>query len=212
MPLAELGTGWQARIERIFGELGMPPQAALVADFSRLLDLVVAWNAKVDLTAARDADELADLFFADAVVVARASATPGQRWVDVGSGAGAPGLPLALLMPEVGFTLIEPKAKRVAFLRTALGSLGRADVVVERGRSEALRADGYDVAISRATLGPKQWLNEGARLATRAIWVLLARADVPSLEGWVVDHDESYVWPLTGSARRAVRFVCRVPS
>lgn len=208
MALSKLGEGWRPRIERVFAELSASaPSASLARDLGRVLDLVVDWNEKVDLTAARDPDELVDLFVADAIVVARAGAPKGERWVDVGSGAGAPGIPLALLLPQVKLTLVEPKQKRVAFLRSVLGSVGRSDVKVERGRSEAMPAACCDVAVSRATLGPSEWLAEGARLAEHAVWVLLAKAERPMLHGFGVDRDEPYQWPLTGSARRAVRFV-----
>ena len=166
MALKPLGDGWRPLIGRVFSGLhAEPPGEPLATEMGRLLDLVVTWNAKVDLTAARDAEELVDLFLADALVIARPGAGATERWVDVGSGAGAPGIPLALLLPGLGLTLVEPKQKRVAFLRTALASVGRPDVRVERARSEALPARGFDVALSRATLGPDEWLREGARLS-----------------------------------------------
>jgi 16S rRNA (guanine527-N7)-methyltransferase len=169
------------------------------------LDLLVAWNQRLDLTAARTPDELVDLTLADALVIAR-SRPPSGRYIDVGSGAGAPALPLALMCPELKFTLVEPKAKRVAFLRTALGSLGITNVSVLRGRSEVVQARSFDVALSRATLSPTEWLSEGARLATQAVWVLLARGAVPELAGWRVSSESSYRWPLTDAERRALRF------
>ena len=124
MALSALGSGWRGRVERAVEGLGVAalPEATIGA-VARLLDLVVAWNAKVDLTAARDADELVDLFLADALILAKLRpAISGLDWVDVGSGAGAPAIPLALLVPELELTLVEPKAKRVAFLRSALGA------------------------------------------------------------------------------------------
>jgi len=214
MALSELGTDWEPRIARAFAALGAGSDRGagdLTRDLCRLLDLVVSWNARVDLTAARDPDELVDLFLADALVVARQPAPEGQRWVDVGTGAGAPGLTLALLRPELAFTLVEPKDKRVAFLRTVLGTLGRPDVHVERARSDALPDASFDVAISRATLAPERWLAEGARLAREAVWVLIARDPPPAHEGWQLERDADYRWPLTDVPRRALRFVPKEP-
>lgn len=207
MALEPLGNRWRPLINRVFSTLGVTPPGELESELGRLLDLVVTWNAKVDLTAARSAEELVDLFVPDALVIARSGAAAGERWVDVGSGAGAPGIPLALLLPGIDLTLVEPKQKRVAFLRTAAASVGATRVAVQRARSEALPARCSDVALSRATLGPEEWLSEGARLSAGAVWVLLARAEPPALSGWQVDRDESYVWPLTGSPRRALRYV-----
>jgi 16S rRNA (guanine527-N7)-methyltransferase len=209
MSLTRPGSGFQSRVERVLAELGgMPsPDAELVARFAELLDLTVEWNEKFDLTAARDADELCDLLVADAALVHRHHGiSASERWVDVGSGAGAPGLPLALLLPNAHLTLVEPKQKRVAFLRTAIGRLG-LHVEVKRARSEELEARSFDVAISRATLPPEAWLKEGTRGARSAAWMLLARAEPPLGAALSVDVDERYTWPLTGVPRRALRYV-----
>jgi 16S rRNA (guanine527-N7)-methyltransferase len=112
-----------------------------------------------------------------------------------------------LLAPTVELTLVEPRAKRVAFLRTALGLLGRVEVTVLRGRSTELLPKAWDVAVSRATLPPDEWLGEGARLAENGVWVLLARSEPPRLGGWGVRQDIDYRWPLTQVERRAVLFV-----
>jgi 16S rRNA (guanine527-N7)-methyltransferase len=196
-----LGSGWHERIRLVLGEGLATPER--VERLARYLDLVVAWNAKLDLTAARDPDELCDLFLADAVLIANAHAGDAPSWVDVGSGAGAPGLPLALLASG-DFTLVEPLQKRVAFLRTAVGSLECDHVKVERARSDALPDAGFDVAISRATLPPDQWIAEGARLSRRSFWLLLAKADPPE-HAFRVEVDVTYAWPLTGAKRRALR-------
>ena len=210
MSLAPLGSGFHERILRVLRELGdMPePSPELVRSLATLCDLTVTWNSKLDLTAAKDADELVDLVVADAALVQRHHSRRGaERWVDVGSGSGAPGLPLALCLPEAHFTLVEPKQKRVAFLRTALGTLARSDVRVERARVEALTPGAFDIAISRATLSPETWLEEGARIAASAVWVLLSRREPPTVAGFQLDLDIAYVWPLTNAERRAVRFV-----
>jgi hypothetical protein len=93
-------------------------------------------------------------------------------------------------------------------LRTALGTLGlpRPVLVIDR-RSEALLPASGDVAVSRATFAPDEWLREGARLAESTVWVLLARAELPRLPGWRVAEQVDYTWPLTGAGRHAVAFV-----
>jgi len=217
VPLPKLGNGWTRRLETVGQALLPTGDAELEARFARAvpslcryLDLLVEWNQRFDLTAARSEDELVDLTLADALVIAagalgQAAPAAGETWVDVGSGAGAPALPLALLLPELLLTLVEPKSKRVAFLRTASGGLS-LNTRVTRARSEDVASASHAVALSRATLAPDLWLAEGARLATQAVWVLLARADLPRLEAWHVDGDWEYRWPLTGAERRAVRF------
>jgi 16S rRNA (guanine527-N7)-methyltransferase len=172
----------------------------------RYLDELVVWNRRMDLTAARSPEELVDLAVADAAVIAGASRGEGG-WVDVGSGAGAPGLALALWHPAIRMTLVEPRERRVAFLRTVIGKLGLARVTVERMRSDRLPSGAFDTAVSRATLPPVDWLPEGARLSSGAVWVLLARDDPPRVAGLRSDLDLTYAWPLTGATRRAIRYV-----
>lgn len=208
-----------ARLARALPPGTEPGPAAALA---RWIELITAWNARVDLTAARGDDELVDLMVADAVLLA-AHVPAGRRVVDVGSGAGAPGLPLAILRPDLEVTLAEPLQKRVAFLRTTIGTLLQAGALpanaprVERARGEELVRAGrtFDVAISRATLAPDAWLELGAALTAtgtraaraREVWVLLAREPPPTRAGWRVDSDLRYRWPLTGAERRAVRYV-----
>lgn len=211
MGLKNQGPGWEPRVKRAVSALGptlsLPPEAWAL--FPRLLDLVVQWNARFGLTAARDPDQLVDLYLGDALVLAGHRA-PSEQWVDVGSGGGAPALALAVLAPDLDLTLVEPREKRVAFLRTSIGALGLRRVRVARARSESLEVGGWDVAVSRATLPPEEWLAEGVRLA-RQVWVLLAQSPPPARSGWHIDCDVTYLWPLTGVERRAVRFV-REPS
>src|SRR6266545_1780127 len=168
-------------------------------------DLIATWNAKVDLTAARNAEELADLMLADAFVLARHQPRGGSI-VDIGAGSGAPGLALHLLRPDLTITLVEPMQKRIAFLRTVSGQLAtgptmKGSLLIVRGRGEDVARQGgsFDAAVARATLPPEDWLALGARLVgpSGAVWVLLAREEPPLAEGWQIDVDERYQWPLT---------------
>jgi 16S rRNA (guanine527-N7)-methyltransferase len=209
MSLLPLGHGWLPRIERVLEHFPPPrpePESAR-AGLCTFLDLLVTWNQRMDLTAARSADELVDLMLADAAMLVQGGIESGQHWMDVGTGAGAPGVALALLAPELRLTLVEPRQKRVSFLRTALSTLRRGDVVLERRRSEELGAKSCEVAVARATLPPADWLGEGARLASSAVWVFLARDAAPERDGFQADREVEYVWPLTGALRRAVRYV-----
>jgi 16S rRNA (guanine527-N7)-methyltransferase len=212
MALVRPPNAWEPRIARALEALrphapDLDRASDVLEKLGQLLDRVVEWNARSDLTAARDPDELVDLFLADAVILAGArTSRDGQSWVDVGTGAGAPGLVLALVRPDLSLLLVEPKAKRVAFLRLAASELGAKNVRVERARGEDLASSVCDVAVSRATLPPERWATLGAKLARDALWLLLAKADPPELEGWALVEDIRYQWPLTGSERRAVCF------
>lgn len=176
------------------------------------LELLKTWNARIDLTAAKTDDDLCDVMLTDALVLA-ARVPFGARVVDVGTGAGAPGLALALARPDLRVALIEPLNKRVSFLRTVLGTLARTDVRLERAKGEdaAARGEAWDVAISRATLPPPAWLALGSRLVAPggSVWVLLAKEAPPEHAEMQLAEDVSYTLPFAGTARRAVRFAKR---
>jgi 16S rRNA (guanine527-N7)-methyltransferase len=169
------------------------------------------WNARIDLTAARTPEELVDLMLADAFVLA-ARIPQDAGVVDVGTGAGAPGLALALVRRDLRVTLVEPQAKRASFLRTVIGEVDRADVVIERVRGESMPLnDGqrvFDVAVSRATLPPAAWLDLGTRMVAPGgtIWLLVARDDPPNHARARLEEDFAYTWPLTGARRRALAY------
>jgi 16S rRNA (guanine527-N7)-methyltransferase len=218
VPVQAPSEGFESRVTRVLSHFGLSTSLDVARRLTAYCELAVTWNQRVDLTAARSADELVDLLLADASAIASApSSSPSlstaeagvetsnitERWLDVGSGVGAPGIPLALLLP-VHMTLVEPREKRVAFLRTAVGSLARPDIAVSRARSDRFEGASCDVAVSRATLPPAEWLAEGARLATRAVWLLLAKMELPEIGQRRVLADVRYQWPLTGAERRAV--------
>jgi 16S rRNA (guanine527-N7)-methyltransferase len=214
VPVQAPSEGFESRVTRVLSHFGLSTSLDVTGRLTAYCELAVTWNQRVDLTAARSADELVDLLLADACAIASASNTSpsdadagassaAPRWLDVGSGVGAPGIPLALLLP-IHMTLVEPREKRVAFLRTAVGSLSRPDIAVSRARSDRFEDASCDVAVSRATLPPAEWLAEGARLATRAVWLLLAKMELPEIGPRRVLADVRYRWPLTGAERRAV--------
>lgn len=211
--LKPLGAGFLPMISRVAGAFGTALDENASRRVATWFDLIATWNAKVDLTAARTAEELADLMLADAFVLARHEPT-GRTVVDVGSGAGGPGLALHVARPDLAMTLVEPLQKRVSFLRTVMGQWGRrtgsGSLHVVRARGEDLPNSQapFETAVSRATLPPDPWLRLGERLVSRegAIWVLLARESPPELGGWKIGVDVPYVWPLTGAPRRALRY------
>jgi 16S rRNA (guanine527-N7)-methyltransferase len=202
-------TGHAAALAGLVDKVAAAAEAPVRRHLVTWLERLQEWNARIDLTAARSPEELVDLMLADAVVLAR-HVPQGACVVDVGTGAGAPGLALALLRPDLRMTLVEPLGKRAAFLRTALGAVSRADVTIERARGEAVEGRrAWDVAVSRATLPPPAWLALAVTLAAPggSVWALLAKDEPPSNPRAEVAQDLSYTWPLTGVTRRAVRYL-----
>lgn len=100
-------------------------------------DLLAEWSQRVNLTAARTPAARVQVLFVPALRL-RPLLLPG-RLLDVGSGNGSPGLVLALLDPDRPVTLLEPRARRWAFLREAARASGRPEVEVRRDRHDAYR-------------------------------------------------------------------------
>jgi 16S rRNA (guanine527-N7)-methyltransferase len=201
--LAPLGSGWRPLILKAAKALGSKIDAKTAEALSAWLDLVATWNARIDLTAARSAQELVDLMLADAILIAP-ELEAGARVVDVGAGAGAPGLAIGLLRPDVSVTLAEPLQKRVAFMRTVVGTAACKNVEIVRARADEIRPK-FDVAVSRATFAPEEWLGHATSIAAPAgsIWVLLAREFPPMRSDWRPAWGRVYRWPLTGADRSA---------
>ena len=101
------------------------------------LDLLLKWNAKINLTAVRDSDEIVRRHFGESLFVGeRLRLAAPSTLIDIGSGAGFPGLPMKILAPEIEVTLIESQQKKVAFLREVIRTLRLSAASVHAGRAE----------------------------------------------------------------------------
>ncbi|SDF54273.1 16S rRNA (guanine(527)-N(7))-methyltransferase RsmG [Sporolituus thermophilus] len=135
---------------------GLVLSPAQVAAFDRYFHLLIAWNEKMNLTAITDAREVAVKHMIDSLSCYDAGVfAPGCSVIDVGTGAGFPGIPLKIYRPDIKLTLLDSLNKRLLFLREVVNQLGLADVEVVHARAEeAGRAKGrreyYQVAVSRA--------------------------------------------------------------
>src|SRR5262245_14373017 len=111
MPAPKLAADFRPRIEKVLAAFGRSTGSDatrfVVERGAAFAEQVAAWNERIDLTSARDPDELVDLLFADAAAMLEGQpSSPGERWLDVGSGMGAPGVALALLEPALRMTLV----------------------------------------------------------------------------------------------------------
>lgn len=133
--------------------LGLDLPAAVQARLLAYVGLLKKWNATYNLTAIRDEAEMVTQHLFDSLSVLPAlqeSALAGRRWADVGSGAGLPGIPLAIVRPELDMTLIETVEKKSAFQRQAKIELGLSNITVANRRVEAMPGAQFAAVISRA--------------------------------------------------------------
>jgi len=107
----------------------------------RYLDLLLTANAHTNLTAIRDPDEIRIRHFEDSMQLLNAADFQHKRVLDVGSGAGFPGLVLRIAEPSVMLTLLDATGKKVRFLQSVCDALGLSDVICLHGRAEELAHD-----------------------------------------------------------------------
>ena len=132
--------------------LGIELTAEQAGQLVRHLDLLDEWGQRMNLTAIRERDQQVTKHVLDSLTVL--PHLRGERIADVGSGAGFPGIPLAVLAPGKHFTLIDSTGKKCRFLEHVRDDLGLANVEVVQARAEAHKpAARYDTVIARA-VGP----------------------------------------------------------
>lgn len=137
--------------------LGIPLTAAHEAAFEIYARELAAWNTHTNLTAITDPDAVRVRHFLDSLTVSRAATLrPGVRVIDVGTGAGFPGLPLKIIYPDIHLTLLEATGKKIAFLRHIAGMLGiNAGIDFVHARAEEAghmpeHRAAYDLVLARA--------------------------------------------------------------
>lgn len=118
-------------------ELGVELSAAQQAQLLAYLALLIKWNKAYNLTAVRDPDEMVSRHLLDSLSVVPYVAEAGDNWLDVGSGGGMPGIPLAILFPERRFTLLDSNGKKTRFLTQVKLELQLANLEVIHSRVEA---------------------------------------------------------------------------
>ncbi|MDD7593871.1 MAG: 16S rRNA (guanine(527)-N(7))-methyltransferase RsmG [Peptoniphilaceae bacterium] len=135
---------------------GLTLTDAMISQFQRYQRMLIDWNEHMDLTAITDPEEIEDKHFLDSLSVLRLIPHLEGRWVDVGSGAGFPGIPLAIAVPELDITLVDSLLKRIRFLEAVIEDLKLPNVKAVHARSDELFREGepwresFDGAVSRA--------------------------------------------------------------
>lgn len=126
------------------------------AQFMRYQEMLLEWNQRFNLTAVRSPEGIQTRHFLDSLTCLLVTGDlNGRRLIDIGSGAGFPGLPLKIMQPDLALTLVESVGKKTTFLQAVVAELQLADVDILSARAEDLGQDpayraGYDWAVARA--------------------------------------------------------------
>jgi 16S rRNA (guanine527-N7)-methyltransferase len=139
------------RIASAANEVGLSPLPSGIAErFSEYYDLLQRWNTRLNLTAIRNPDEALQRHFVECIFCAQRLPEGVTTLLDYGSGAGFPGIPIALCRPEIRVTLAESQGKKASFLREAVRSL-KVDAAVYAGRVEEMAlGQSFDAVALRA--------------------------------------------------------------
>jgi 16S rRNA (guanine527-N7)-methyltransferase len=155
----------EARIAELLAPFAGALPAEGVRQISTYIDILLRWNEKTNLTAVRAPEEIVLRHFGESLFAARALLAPEAELavIDVGSGAGFPGLPLKLYAPRIRLTLVEAHAKKATFLREVVRALAFGNVNVVAARAETLQDQG-DLVTLRAIERFDEMLPTVARL------------------------------------------------
>ena len=177
--------------------------------FDKFYELLVEWNKVMNLTGITEYEEVNEKHFVDSVALVKAvSLNKKQNLIDVGTGAGFPGIPLKIVFPHLKVTLLDSLNKRIKFLDTVIEELGLEHIETIHGRAEdfAKQADyreQYDICVSRAV----------ANLATLSEYSLpyvkIGGLFIPYKSGEIeeeLSHSEKAITILGGKLDQVIKF------
>jgi 16S rRNA (guanine527-N7)-methyltransferase len=180
-----------------------PLEAAQAGDFEEYFSLIIRWNARINLTAIRDEEGILRRHFVESIACARALPAGVATLLDFGSGAGFPGIPIALCRPVIAVTLAESQGKKAAFLREAVRALGLA-ATIHSGRAEVLQTV-FDCVTLRAVDRMGVAVQEAAQLLRPGGWLALMTTG-KELDGLKAAAGTEFAWvkllPLPGGEER----------
>lgn len=180
------------RLNQLLAHAGMEPLSdEQLSQFSSFFSLIIRWNARINLTSIRTEEGILSRHFVESIACARALPVGISTLLDFGSGAGFPGIPIALCRPEIAVTLAESQIRKAAFLQEAVRTLSLT-AKVHSGRAEALRAV-FDCVTLRAVDKMPEAVAAASALVAPGGWLVILTT-LPLLPTMQESAGESFAW------------------
>ena len=175
--------GFRTLLRNALPAFSVPLTESQEDNLARFLAELDTWRRRVNLTGRLSSEDLVSHALESSV--GAPLLPPNGTVVDIGSGGGFPGVPLAILRPELSLTWLEPRERRAAFLRHVARTLPVGNAVVEAARAQDLPESGFDFATSRAvsieSLDPARFVKPGGGLL---LWTTASGAAGPPPQGF----------------------------
>jgi len=192
-------------LARWSSELGVELSLQQLRLFQAYLRELSVWNSKTNLTSITQPEEIIVKHFVDSIACSRSivELLPNSKLLDIGSGAGFPGLPLKIVFPELIVTLLEPTSKKIAFLRHMIGTLGLRNIKAIPNTLQVFAMDHashgmFSYIVSRA-LNMDMMINRCLKLLTAEGKLILCRSkpfsENENSAGFEVESELSYDLP-----------------
>ena len=147
-----------SQLKKDLNEFGIELTAEMEEQFLLYYNMLIEWNSFMNLTAITDFDEVSKKHFTDSLSLIRAIPDLGEkkyRMIDIGTGAGFPGIPLKIVFPNISVVLLDSLNKRVNFLKEVISKLQLTDITAVHGRAEDFAQnkeyrESFDLCVSRA--------------------------------------------------------------
>lgn len=145
---------FKQEIEQYLKDLNIELDEKQISDFYKYMNLLIEWNKKINLTAIIEPKEILLKHFVDSLTINKYIGR-NAKLIDVGTGAGFPGIPLKILRPDINVTLVDSLNKRINFLNEVIKKIGLEKIETIHSRAEEIGKnkeyrEKYDVATSRA--------------------------------------------------------------
>lgn len=143
-------------LKKIFSDIGIGLTEKQVSDFNKYFDMLIETNKVMNLTAITEYKEVVVKHFADSILISKfVDFSDVKKVIDIGTGAGFPGIPLKIMFPEIEITLLDSLNKRINFLKDVVEKLKLENVECIHGRAEdfghnEVYREKYDLCVSRA--------------------------------------------------------------